>query len=126
MYICIFILFHMFNLWIVYNYVVCILLYFFCLPFISLYMIYLCSFCPARFLGVDIMQMLAHMRVCVLPCDHRPARLFPARFGGSRGRVLACAIVYTNSMMYTIQSFSVHVFPLFMAFLMRFPLVFVA
>ena len=49
----------------VYNYIVCILLYFFYLLFIGLYMIYLCSFCSARFLGVDIIQMLAYMRVCI-------------------------------------------------------------
>lgn len=122
MYRCIFILFHMFYLWIVYNYIVCILLYFFYLLFIGLYMIYLCSFCSARFLGVYIMQMLAYMRVCISSMIVRDEYILWA-FCGDKLPHMTLSIKCTMSI---IQSFCVHGFPLFIAFLMCFHLVFAA
>lgn len=68
------------------------------------------------------MQMLAYMRVCISPVIVRDEYILWV----PRGDDLLYATVSIKCMMSIIQSFSVHAFPLFMAFLMRFPLVFVA
>ena len=70
----------------------------------------------------DLMQMLAYMRVCISSMIVRDEYILWA-FCGDKLPHMTLSIKCTMSI---IQSFSVHAFPLFMAFLMRFPLVFVA
>ncbi len=69
----------------------------------------------------DLMQIASYARVCISSMIVRDEYILWA----FRGAKLLYAAVYIKCTMSIIQSFSVHAFPLFMAFLMRFPLVFV-
>ena len=70
----------------------------------------------------DLMQMASYARVCI------PSMIMCGKYilWAFRDDELPHMAVSIKCTMSIIQSFCVHNFPLFMAFLMRFPLVFVA